>query len=390
MRKICIVTGSRAEYGIMYYLLKEIEQDPELELQLIVTGTHLSPEFGLTYQEIENDGFRIDVKLEMLLSSDSSIGVTKSMGLGLIGFADALHQLSPDIIVVLGDRYEIMVAAQAAMMFNIPIAHLHGGEKTEGANDESIRHAITKMAHIHFVATEGYRNRVIQLGEQPDRVFQVGALGLDNIVREPLMTREDFEKSIDFKLGRTNLIITYHPVTLANQSSEYLTQQLLAALEHFPDARMIITKPNSDRDGRVISQMLDEYAGRYPQRIKCVTSLGRVRYLSALQFVDAVIGNSSSGIIEAPMFSVPTVNIGDRQKGRDRGSSVVDCGNTADEIIKAISEALIITQEQHLKDASCSIYGDGHTAGRVTNLLKTIHLDNIVQKVFYDMPKEVK
>ncbi|REK66458.1 MAG: UDP-N-acetylglucosamine 2-epimerase (hydrolyzing) [Cohnella sp.] len=383
MRKICVVTGSRAEYGLLYWLLKEIQEDADLVLQLVVTGMHLSPEFGLTYQQIEKDGFPIDAKVEMLLSSDTPAGITKSMGVGLIGFADVFERLRPDIVVVLGDRYEIMVAAQAAMVARIPIAHLHGGESTEGAIDEAIRHSITKMSHLHFTATETYRQRVIQLGEHPDRVFHVGAIGLDHIRKLPLLNREQFEKSISFELGERCFLVTYHPLTLSSVSSVEYMQQLLDALDQFPDAHLIFTKPNSDPDGRNMARMIDEYVAANRERAVAFVSLGQVRYLSALQHVDVVVGNSSSGIIEAPMFKKPTVNIGSRQQGRVKGPSIIDCGESSEEIVNAIKKGLSPAFQDVL--ANCeSLYGQGNTAPAIKHILKTARLDGILIKSFYE------
>jgi UDP-hydrolysing UDP-N-acetyl-D-glucosamine 2-epimerase len=385
LRKICIVTGSRAEYGLLYPLLCEIEKQAGLALQLVVTGMHLSPEFGLTCNEIVNDGFAIDEKIEMLLSSDTAVGVTKSMGLGLIGFADAWARLNPDIVVVLGDRFEIMVAVQAAMIARIPVAHLHGGELTEGAIDDAIRHSITKMSHIHFVSTEIYRARVIQLGEAPERVFNVGAIGLDNIRQVKPLTRADFEESIDFELGHMNFLVTYHPVTLHSWSSEQLMNQLLDALKEFPHARIVFTKSNADSDSRILSSMIDQFVAEHPQQAVAHTSLGRLRYLSALSHMDVVIGNSSSGIIEAPLFYKPTVNIGDRQKGRVAGSSIISCGDSSREIADAIRLACTREFQQERVKNSLSLYGDGHTAGRVRSILEETDLSQVLRKSFYEI-----
>ncbi|TJY41960.1 UDP-N-acetylglucosamine 2-epimerase (hydrolyzing) [Cohnella pontilimi] len=383
MRKICVITGSRAEYGLMYWLLKEIENDPELTLQLVATGMHLSPEFGLTYRQMEEDGFVIHAKVEMLLSSDTPVGISKSMGLGLIGFADVFALLKPDLILVLGDRYEIMVAVQAAMIANIPVCHLHGGESTEGLIDEAIRHSITKMSHLHFTATEKYRERVIRLGEQPDRVFNVGAVGLDNIKKLQLLDRESFEKSIDFRLGPLNFLVTYHPLTLAQRDSSDLVADLLHALDQFPKAHIIFTKPNSDMDGRIIGEMIDQYAARHKDRCVSFVSMGQLRYLSAIQHVDAVIGNSSSGVIEVPMFKKPTVDIGDRQKGRMKSRSVLECGDSADEISCAIRKALSPSFQEGLQDMT-SLYGNGDTAPRIKEIVKSYPLDRILMKRFYE------
>ncbi|TFE29039.1 UDP-N-acetylglucosamine 2-epimerase [Cohnella luojiensis] len=383
MRKLCVVTGSRAEYGLLFWLMKEIQDDPELGLQLVVTGMHLSPEFGLTYRQIEQDGLQIDAKVEMLLSSDTPVGLTKSMGLGLIGFADVFERLRPDTVVLLGDRYEIMVAAQAAMIARIPIAHLHGGESTEGVMDEAIRHSISKMAHLHFTATEKYRQRVIQLGEQPDKVFNVGAVGLDNVHRLTLLNREQLEQSLSFELGIRCFLVTYHPLTLSRQSPAEYMEMLLRALDHFKDAKIIFTKSNADTDGRIISRMIDEYVNENRERAVSFVSLGQLKYLSLLKYVDAVIGNSSSGIIEVPMFRKPTVNIGQRQKGRVKGSSVIDCGDTCQEIIESVQLALSPEFQAKLPDCK-SLYGEGNSAPVIKEILKTVPLEGILFKTFYE------
>ncbi|ANY66974.1 UDP-N-acetyl-D-glucosamine 2-epimerase, UDP-hydrolysing [Paenibacillus sp. BIHB 4019] len=385
MRNICVVTGSRADYGLLYPLLKEVKADNELVLKIAVTGMHLSQEYGFTFQEIEDDGFVIDEKVDMLLASDTQAGITKSMGMGLIGFADAYQRLKPDMVVVLGDRYEIMIAVQAAMMANIPIAHLHGGESTEGMVDEAIRHSISKMAHLHFASTEKYRQRIIQLGENPNRVFNVGAIGLDNIRNLDLLTKEEFEQSINFSLCAVTFLVTYHPLTLAHRSSEELTSELLAALDQFPQAGIIFTKPNSDADGRIISKMIDDYVKLNEKRCVSFDSLGKLRYLSALQHVDVVIGNSSSGIIEVPMFKKPTVDIGIRQQGRIKGTTVIQTGETREHIIQAIHQAMDRTFLQSFVEGSSSLYGNGGTAAKIKEQLKQIDLTGILNKRFYDI-----
>ncbi|WP_274362521.1 UDP-N-acetylglucosamine 2-epimerase [Paenibacillus thermotolerans] len=383
-RKICVVTGSRAEYGLLFWLMKEIQSDPDLKLQLIVTGMHLSPEFGLTYKTVEADGFHIDEKVEMLLSSDTPVGITKSMGLATIGFADALDRLKPDIVVLLGDRYEILCAAQAAMIAKIPIAHLHGGEVTEGAVDEAIRHAVTKMSHLHFVAADVYRERVIRMGEHPDKVFNVGALGLENIRRMTLMDRKEFETSVEFRLWDKNFLVTYHPVTLASHGPEQAMHELLRALDRFPDTAVIFTKPNSDTDGRVISRMIDSYVEQNPGRAKAYTSLGQLRYLSAIKHTDMVIGNSSSGIYEVPAFRKPTVNIGDRQKGRLKGASVIDCKEDAESIVQAVRQAYSDQFQNRLKTADVCIFGEGGASEQIKTVLKEADLSGIIYKKFFD------
>jgi UDP-hydrolysing UDP-N-acetyl-D-glucosamine 2-epimerase len=387
-RIIGVVTGTRAEYGLLYWLMKEIQDDPELELQLIVTGMHLSPEYGLTYKLIEEDGFTIDAKVEMLLSSDTSVGIAKSIGLGVIGFAEILDRLKPDILVLLGDRYEVLAAAQAAMVSRIPIAHLHGGESTEGLIDEAIRHAITKMAHLHFVASESYRSRVIQLGEENQKIYNFGALGIDNIKKLKLLNKKDFEDSIDFKLGIKNFLVTYHPVTLQHQGPEEALSALFSALDQFPDAHIIFTKPNSDMDGRKIAYMIDEYAEKQPNRVMVSTSLGQLRYLSAINHVDIVIGNSSSGIIEVPFFKKPTINLGSRQRGRLKAATIVDCEETEEAIIKAIHHVLSSEFQNSLKNA-VSLFGDGNTSHQIKRVLKYVNLDGILLKKFQDLKVEI-
>jgi UDP-hydrolysing UDP-N-acetyl-D-glucosamine 2-epimerase len=383
-RKICIVTGTRAEYGLFYWLLKEIQLDIDLDLQIIATGMHLSSEFGLTYRTIEADGFVIDAKVEMLLSGDSAVAVTKSVGLATIGFAEAFERLKPDIVVILGDRTEVLAAAQAAMIACIPIAHLHGGEVTEGAIDEAIRHSITKMAHLHFVAAESYRLRVIQLGEQSDRVFQYGALGIENIKRLPSLNREQLEKALNFKMGQLNLLITYHPVTLEDSGTKHVVTNLLHALDEFPEAHIMFTKPNSDAGGRIIIEMLQEYADRYPHRVKVFASMGQVNYLNVIQHCDVVIGNSSSGLIEAPVFKKPTINIGSRQKGRLKADSVLDCEETSESIAASIHQVLSIPFQRQLKSV-ISLYGEGKTSFLIKEKLKHVDLTNILQKKFNDL-----
>lgn len=383
MRKICVVTGTRAEYGLLFWLMKEIEADPELELQIIATGMHLSPEFGLTYKEIEKD-FTITKKIEMLLSSDTAIGISKSMGLAQISFAEVYEELSPDIIVVLGDRYEIFSAVSAAMIARIPIAHLHGGETTEGAFDESIRHSITKMSHLHFTAAEEYRRRVIQLGENPERVYTVGGMGIENIKRLKLLSRDEFEKSINFTLNKKNLLVTFHPVTLESSTAKEQFQELLDAIDTLENTNIIFTKANSDTDGRIINQMIDAYTANNSHKAVSFTSLGQLRYLSALQYVDVVVGNSSSGLLEAPSFKIGTINIGDRQKGRMKAQSVIDCKPTQPSISHAI-DLLYSEPFQAELPLTVNPYGEGETSGRIKEIIKTFPLSTILKKKFFDL-----
>ena len=383
MRKICVITGTRAEYGLLYWLMKEIEADKDLKLQIITTGMHLSPEFGLTYKEIEKD-FKINKKIEILLSSDTPVGISKSMGLAQISFSESFEDLKPDIIVVLGDRFEIFSAVSAAMIARIPVAHLHGGETTEGAFDEAIRHSITKMSHFHFVAAEPYRRRVIQLGESPERVMNYGAPGLDNIKRLKFLNRDNFESAINFKLGELTFIVTYHPVTLNKEEVKPSVLSLFDALKQFPDAKIIFTKSNADTNGRIINKLIDNFVSKNSKRSVVYTSLGQLRYLSALKHVDVVIGNSSSGIIEAPAFKKPTVNIGDRQRGRLRAASVIDCNEDSQSIVVAIKKALSPMFQETLKTVK-SLYGYGDASRKMKEYLKKVDLRNILKKKFYDL-----
>ena len=384
-RKVCVITGTRAEYGLLYWLIKEIEGSEELDLQLIVTGMHLSPEFGLTFQQIEKDGFIIDRKIEMLLSSDTAAGISKSMGIAMLGFADAFEELSPDLIVILGDRYEMLSAASAAMVACIPIAHIHGGETTEGVFDESIRHSITKMSFLHFTAAEIYRQRVVQLGEQPDRVFNVGALGLDNIQKLNLLERHEFEESINFKLAKHNLLVTFHPATLEENTAKTQINELLLALGQQKDAHFIFTKTNSDPSGRIVNQKIDTFVQKYPEKAVSYSSLGQLRYLSAMKFVDGVIGNSSSGLIEAPSFKLGTVNIGDRQRGRIKSSNVIDCLPNKDSINEAISRLYSKEFQSELKKVT-NPYGSPGASKKVVQLLINHPWDMDLKKSFYDLP----
>mgnify|MGYP001285174812 CR=1 FL=1 len=384
MRKVCVVTGSRAEYGLLACLMKEIAGDPALALQVVVTGMHLSPEFGLTYRTIEADGFTIDARVEMLLSSDTPVGIAKSIGLGVIGFADAFERLHPDIVVLLGDRYEILAAAEAAFVARIPIAHLHGGELTEGAIDESIRHAVTKLAQLHFVAAAPYRRRVIQLGEDPQRVFDFGAPGLDQLQRIRLLPRAELEEALDFRFGTLNFLVTYHPATLAERTPEEGMRALLEALDAFPEARIVFTKPNSDTGGRVLIGMVDRYVARHAERAMAAVSLGQQHYLSAMAASDVVIGNSSSGLIEAPALRRPTVNIGDRQQGRLRSASVIDCAEDAAVIADAIRRALAPDFRARLAD-TVPPYGAGGASARIKDVLRDVRLDELDVKRFHDL-----
>lgn len=382
-RKICVITGTRAEYGLMRWVMQGIKDDHDLTLQIIATGMHLSPEFGLTYRQIEQDGFIIDRKVEMLISSDTTVGVAKSMGLGLIGMADALNELKPDLIVVLGDRYEIFAAVSAALVACIPVAHLHGGEATEGLIDEAIRHSITKMSHLHFVAAAEYAQRVIQLGEQPEHVFLVGGLGIDNIKRLKLLDRIELNASLDFELGKRNLLITFHPVTLEAASAEAQMTELLAALNELEDTKLIFTMPNADTDGRIMIKMIEQFVAQHPNA-RSYTSLGQLRYLSCIAHVDGVLGNSSSGLAEVPSFRKGTINIGDRQRGRLQASSVINCEPTRLSISLAL-EKLYDSAFQASLEHVLNPYGEGGASQKITEIIKSVALDNILKKRFYDI-----
>ena len=384
-RKICIVSGTRAEFGLLTPLIEEISNDNELELQLIVTGMHLSPEFGLTYKEIE-EKFIIDKKIEILLSSDSPVGISKSMGLAQISFAEAFNDLKPDIIVVLGDRFEIFSTVATAMIMKIPIAHLSGGEITEGAIDDSIRHAITKMSHLHFVATEDYRKRVIQLGEQPNQVFNFGELGLDNISNLKLLNKKEFEESINFKLDTKSLLITYHPTTLDDSNTiEKNFKAILNQLDSLENTSLIFTKSNSDEGGRMINSIIESYVNENKQKAILFSSLGQLRYLSALQHVDAVVGNTSSGIVEAPSFKLAAINIGDRQKGRTQAKNVINTSAQPKDLKNAFTKLYSSDFKTQLKTVTNPYSNGGNAAFKTKEVLKKIALNTLINKKFYNL-----
>lgn len=384
MKKIAVLTATRAEYGLLKPIINKLKDVPMFDVRVVVTGAHLSPEFGLTYQEVEKDGIEIDEKIEILLSADTPSSISKSMGLALISFADYFSRKEPDMLIVLGDRYETLAVCCAAMNQRIPIAHLYGGETTEGAVDESIRHAVTKLSYLHFTSTEEYRRRVIQLGEQPDRVFCVGAIGIENILNEKLMTKGELEASICFKLDRPYAVITFHPVTLEDNNTSVQFNELLNACRYHKDMKFIFSKANADAYGRIINQLIDGFV-RENDNAVAFTSLGMIRYLSALKYSSMVIGNSSSGLVEAPSFGIPTINIGDRQKGRLQASSVINCESIQEEISKAITLALT---EDFMKRAhnTINLYGDGHTSEKIVNIIKKILFNNKIdlKKKFYD------
>lgn len=385
MSKISILTATRAEYGLLKPIINELTKVSKFDVNLVVTGAHLSPEFGLTYKEIEEDGIKIDKKIEMLLSSDSPAAISKSMGLAMISFADYFEELEPDLLIVLGDRYETLAVSIVAMNQRIPIAHLYGGETTEGALDESIRHAITKLSYLHFTSTEEYRNRVIQLGEHPDRVFCVGAMGIENILNEPLMNKQELATSIQYSLEKPYAVVTFHPVTLEDNQSLEQIKQLLIVCKQNQDINFLFTKANADTGGRIINKAIDEYIENHDNAV-AFTSLGITRYLSSLKHCELVIGNSSSGLLEAPSFGVPTINIGDRQKGRLQSESVINCEPTFEDINNALHVALSDDFKQ-LARKSKNPYGNGNTSEKVISEIKKLILNGNIslKKTFYDM-----
>jgi len=384
MRKICVMTGTRAEYGLLYNLMKAIKDNVNLELQVVATGMHLSPEFGLTYKEIIKDGFTINKKIEMLVSADTPSAISKSTGLGIIGFADAFAELKPDIVILLGDRYETLAVACAAIFQRIPIGHISGGETTTGAFDEAIRHSITKMSWWHFVAADEYQKRVVQLGEDPKRVFNVGGMGVDAIKKARLLSKKELMKKSGIQFGEKNLLVTYHPVTLEKQTSQKHFQSLLDVLDDLKDVYIIFTMPNSDSDGRIIKQMIDEFVSSYDQRSISFTSMGHLNYLSALQFVDGVVGNSSSGLAEAPTFKIGTVNIGDRQKGRLKAKSVIDCKPAKGSIKEAIN-TLYRKNFQNILPVVDNPYGKGNATEKIIEVLRATNIPEEPKKEFYDL-----
>lgn len=387
-RKICVITGTRAEYGLLRWVMQGIKDDPGLALQVVATGTHLSPEFGLTYHEIEEHGFQIDRKIEILVGADTPAAIAKSMGLGLIGFGQALSELRPDLIVVLGDRFEIFAAVAAALVARVPIAHLHGGELTEGAFDEALRHSITKMSHLHFVAAEEYRKRVIQLGEQPDRVFLVGGLGVDSIKRIHLLDRAALEASLEFSLGEKSLLITFHPATLETLTAADQMAELLASLDKLHDTQLVFTLPNADTDGRVLIQLVTQFVERH-SNARLYASLGQLRYLSCIAQVDGVVGNSSSGLAEVPSFKKGTINIGDRQRGRLQAASVINCEPARGDITAALERLYSADFQAGLGQAR-NPYGEGGASEKVLRILKEHPIQHIAKKSFHDLQQPSK
>ncbi len=384
-RKICVVTGSRAEYGLLKGVIRAIADHPVLELRLVVTGAHLSPDFGLSYREIQADGFRIDHKVELPLGSDAPAAIARATGVAMTGFADVLGALKPDIVLLLGDRYEILAAATACLLSGIPIAHIHGGEVTEGAIDDAMRHAMTKMAALHFVAAEPYRDRVIRMGEAPDHVFMVGGLGVDAIKAAKLASRADIEKELRFTFGPRNLLVTFHPATAEKQDAGRQCDELLAALDANPEPRLLFTLANADAGGRAVNARIQDFVTNHPGRAAAFASLGSRLYLSCLDQVDGVVGNSSSGLLEAPSFHIGTVNIGDRQKGRLKAASIIDCPPERAAIGAAVTRLYDPAFRQGLNSVE-NPYGDGGATARIVKVLEAFPLPNLRKKAFYDPP----
>lgn len=387
MRKICVYTSTRAEFGLLRRLIHTIDKSRDTDLQLLVSGTHLSRDQGYTISEIENEGFFPSYTADIELTDDTPTGICRSMGLAFSLYGDALKNLAPDLVLLLGDRFETLCMAGACLVSGIPIAHIHGGETTEGAIDEAFRHSITKMAHLHFPCAEEYRKRIIQLGESPDRVFNVGALGVENIRRMKLMGKKELEESIGFTLDDPFFLITFHPVTLEHHSAQRQFSQLLKALDAFPGCKSIFTGANADTDGKIINQLILEYANKHPGRVMSVPSLGYLRYLSAMNLCTAVIGNSSSGILEAPVFRKPTISIGDRQKGRIRVKSIIDCPPESFSIEKAIEKALSMEFIKHIQNQEIPFAKPG-TADAIFETIISFPLDGLLKKKFYDIAME--
>lgn len=382
--KICVATATRAEYGLLKPLMAAIKDEPKWQLQILATGAHLSPEFGSTYKIIEKDGFAIDKKVEMLLSSDTSASVIKSMGLGMIGFADALQELNPDLLIILGDRYEMLSLASSSLIFNIPIAHIHGGEITEGAYDDAIRHSITKMSHLHFASTEDYKNRIIQLGENPYFVHNVGAIGLDNVRNLPFFSKEELEKDLDIQFKKFNYQVTFHPSTLDQESPENQFQTLLDAIDKQEDSFFVFTKANADTGGRIINTMIDEYSNQNPQKAKAFISLGNLRFLSVVKYCDAIVGNSSSGILEVPSLKTATINIGNRQKGRKQAQSIINTSVDEKKIIAAFETAKSESFKKIVRETE-NPYGSGNTTEKIIDVLRRVDINSFRTKPFYDL-----
>lgn len=384
-RKVCVFTGSRAEYGLLKPIMERLRDDPHCQLSVIASAAHLSPEFGETRLEIEADGFRLDATPEVLSSSDTAVGACTAVGLGFIRYADALTRIAPDILVVLGDRYETFAAAAASLILNIPVAHIHGGEVTRGAVDDSLRHAVTKMSHLHFTAAAPYHHRVIRMGEDPARVFDVGAPGVERLLATRLMARDELSRYLGFSLGTAYALATFHPPTAGWEDPAAQCAEMLAAFDRFPHLRLVITKANSDPGGRAVNALLEAFAKERHERVLVRTGLGRVGYASAMRHAAVVVGNSSSGIIEAPSLGVPVVNIGDRQEGRVRAASVIDCPAEREAVAAALGRALS-PDFVALAASAVNPYEKPDTAARIAAVLKTFPLGGLLKKSFHDLP----
>lgn len=385
MRKICVVTGTRAEYGLLSRLIRRIDGSERTQLQLVVTNMHLSPRYGETVREIEQDGFRIDRRIPIVEDGRTdAAGTARSMALALEGFTKAFVELQPDLVILLGDRYELLAAAEAAMLTKVPVAHIHGGEVTEGAYDDAIRHAVTKMSHLHFTSTEAYRQRVIQLGEDPERVFCVGSLGVENIKTIPLMAQEELVRAIGFPLDGNTVLATYHPVTLGSGSGETLIRDFLDVLAEHEDVRVVFTMPNSDTGSEVLREATERFVAAHPGRAVAFKSLGIKKYLSVMKYCAAVVGNSSSGILEAPSMGVPTLDIGERQKGRIAAGSVLHCGAERDAIRSGLETVLSRSFREKARNVANPYEKDG-TMERIFEIISTYPLDGVLQKHFYDL-----
>ena len=384
-RKILFITGSRAEYGLLRKLILASAVDNDIEMRLIVTGSHLSSKHGSTYKDIEKDKIELTQKINIKLKNDSPMDVINSMSIAMRKFSNSFIKLQPDLIVILGDRYEIFSAASAAMILNIPIAHIHGGEVTEGAYDEAIRHSITKISHLHFVATNDFRKRVIQLGENPKTVFSVGGLGIDAIADLKLLSRPDLEKNMNFKFGTKNLLITLHPETRVDKTKQYKNlKTLLAALKKHKDIKFIFTMPNADQHNEQIANLIKAFCFSNPANASFYSSLGQLTYLSCLKYIDGVLGNSSSGLLEVPSFKKGTVNIGNRQSGRPKASSIIDCEFNKNEIFYAINKLYSPSFQKKLSSTK-NPYGKPGASKKILQKIKTFPLNNLLNKKFYDL-----
>lgn len=384
-RRILVLSTSRADYGFLCPLLDVLMADPAIDLKLAVCGGHLSVEFGETVREIEADGRLVDSRFTTVLPEEEPI--SRSFALAITGFSETVARIQPDMVFLPGDRYEILAAASAALLSKVPVAHYAGGQLTEGAWDDAVRHAVTKLSHLHFTATEVYRQRIIQMGEDPRRVFAYGSLGLDNIRTMEAWSRDKLERDLGFSFGSRSALVTFHPATLSSDPPEQQLNELLAALDDFPELHLLFTQPNADEGGLSLSRMIKKYIDTRTDRALLVPSLGRMRYLSSLRIVDVVVGNSSSGIIEAPSFGIATVNVGDRQQGRTRAASVLDCPVRREAISGALAKALDPAFRASLKGTT-NPYGDGHAAEQIHRVLRDFPLEGLLCKHFFDIDSE--